>query len=331
MSTVKSRGRQPRVIDLFAGAGVFSFAFADEGFQLVRAIEKDPFAAATYASNLGSHVDVKDVRQVRPEGECDVLIAGPPCQGFSTLGKRDIKDPRNRLSLEVARWAAVLEPRMIVIENVASFLDSPIWLVLARRLGALGYKMKSGVFNSLDFGAPQIRCRSLTFASRRAMPDLSPRRTRTDQLTVRAAWRGLPAVPDGQNVHSSPVPSQLALARMKVIPPGGDKRDVMRRAPELAPPSWWRVPGDVTDVWGRMEWNAPCNTLRTALQNPSKGRYIHPSQHRVISLREAARLHTIPDDWTFVGPPYPVARQIGNSVPPALGRAVAKAVLRALA
>jgi DNA (cytosine-5)-methyltransferase 1 len=75
-----------------------------------------------------------------------------------------------------------------------------------------------------------------------------------------------------------------------------------------------------------MEWNAPCNTLRTALQNASKGRYIHPQQNRVVSLREAARLHSIPDDFVFYGLPTQVARQIGNSVPPALGYAVAKAI-----
>ena len=77
---------------------------------------------------------------------------------------------------------------------------------------------------------------------------------------------------------------------------------------------------------GRLVWDEPANTLRTALLNPSKGRYVHPEQNRVITLREAARLHSIPDDWTFVGTPYQVARQIGNSVPPKLGRAVARAI-----
>jgi len=111
-----------------------------------------------------------------------------------------------------------------------------------------------------------------------------------------------------------------------MIPEGGDKRDIMRAAPELAPPSWWSFPGQLTDVWGRMEWDRPANTLRTCLQNASKGRYIHPEQERVISLREAARLHSIEDTWSFSGLPTQVARQIGNSVPPRLGRAVARCV-----
>ena len=107
-------------------------------------------------------------------------------------------------------------------------------------------------------------------------------------MTVRQAWEGLPEMPSGLNGHVARIPSKIALARMKVIPPGGDKRDVLRTAPLLAPPSWWKISGEATDVWGRMLWNEPCNTLRTALLNASKGRYIHTEQNRVITLREAA-------------------------------------------
>jgi DNA (cytosine-5)-methyltransferase 1 len=102
---------------------------------------------------------------------------------------------------------------------------------------------------------------------------------------------------------------------------------VLRLAPHLAPKSWWKIGGQATDVWGRMLWDEPSNTLRTALLNASKGRYIHPEQHRVITLREAARLQSVPDCWIFEGTPYQIARQIGNGVPPLLGRAVAKAIL----
>ena len=149
-------------------------------------------------------------------------------------------------------------------------------------------------------------------------------------MTVREAWSGLPDRPDGLNWHVARSPSALALARMKVIPPGGDKRDVLRKAPKLAPRSWWKIGGEATDVWGRMFWDKPCNTLRTALLNASKGRYIHPEQNRVITLREAARLQSVPDWWEFEGTPYQVARQIGNGVPLVLGRLVARAVMRVL-
>ncbi len=319
-----TRRRKPTVTDLFAGAGLFSYAFASEGFDVVRAVEIDRVAASTYAANLGDRVEVADVRAARPEGRCDVLAAGPPCQGFSTLGKRKHDDPRNALSLEVIRWARVLRPAIVVIENVAAFLDSPVWTRLAKGLKRLGYEVWGGVFEASEFRVPQFRRRSFTFAAWVGIPVVTVPRS-VAPLTVREAWEGLPVMPDGRNHHYAPQPSPLALARMQVIPPGGDKRDVMRKAPQMTPPSWWSLNCEVTDVWGRMEWNAPSNTLRTALLNPSKGRYIHPEQNRVVSLREAARLQTVPDRWTFAGLPTQIARQIGNSVPPLLG-AIARAV-----
>jgi DNA (cytosine-5)-methyltransferase 1 len=319
----------PRVVDLYAGAGLFSRAFQQVGFKIVRAIELDPVAAETYAANIGPHIEVGDVSKIKPTGACDVLIAGPPCQGFSTLGKRQADDRRNDLSLEVVRWSRFLRPRIVVIENVTAFLDSHQWRQVARRLGRLDYTVTSFVLDAHDYGCAQHRRRSFTIAAQDEREFAAPN-ARKRVRSVREAWEGLSPRPDRRNHHFSPEPSPIALARMQVIPPGGDKRDVMQRAPNLTPPSWWRLSCEVTDAWGRMEWDKPCNTLRTALQNASKGRYIHPEQHRVISLREAARLHSIPDDWTFAGLPTQIARQIGNSVPPTLGRAVARMVLRRL-
>ena len=320
----KLKSRIP-VVDLFAGAGLFSYAFLSEGFRLSTAVELDPKAAMTYSKNLSHEAKVTDIRDLSPEGEAAVLIAGPPCQGFSTLGKRDMNDPRNQLSLSVLKWVRKLRPRVVVIENVPTFLGSPVWGALAKGLESLGYRVKGDIYNAYDFGIPQIRNRSITFASRGKLPVIIAA-PRAGCRTVRQAFKGLPRKPNNKNHHFAPTPSRLALSRMRVIPSGGDKRDVMKRAPKLVPPSWWKVPSEVTDVWGRMEWEAPSNTLRTALLNASKGRYIHPSENRVISLREAARLQSIPEWWTFSGKPYVVARQIGNSVPPRLGRAIAKAV-----
>jgi len=315
---------RPTVVDLFAGAGLFSHAFQVSGCRIVRAIEIDPVAAETYAQNVGRQVEVGDVSRLQPKG----LIAGPPCQGFSTLGARRADDPRNSLCLEVVRWAKMMRPKVVVIENVAAFLESNEWQSVRRGLRRLDYEVTALVLDASDYGVPQRRRRSFTIASRSGT-FVRPRQRHTLR-TVRDAWEGLPAEADGRNHHYAPKPSKIALARMRVIPPGGDKRDVMKRAPSLVPPSWWKLSCEVTDAWGRMEWESPCNTLRTALQNASKGRYIHPEQHRVISLREAARLHSIPDEWAFTGLPTQIARQIGNSVPPALGRAIARQVLIAI-
>jgi len=329
MSKIVKLNHAPVVVDLFAGAGLFSYAFQKAGFQIAQAIEIDKIAAQTYAQNIGSHIQVVDICRIHPEGKCDVIIAGPPCQGFSTLGKRQPNDPRNNLSYEVAKWASILHPRIVVIENVVSFLKSEEWCRLKRKFNKIGYQVTSFALDAKDFGVAQRRTRSFTLAY---LPDIKVRQPAANSplVTVREAWDGLSIHPNGKNHHYAPSPSEIALKRMLTIPPGGDKRDVMRTAPDLAAPSWWNVATEVTDVWGRMNWNQPCNTLRTSLQNPSKGRYIHPEQHRVISLREAARLHSIPDSWSFHGTPTQIARQIGNSVPPLLGSAVAQMVFEAI-
>ncbi len=320
---------KPTVVEVFAGAGLFSHAFRKEGFNIVRAVEIDSLAAETYARNLGDHIETGDVLKLEPKGGCDVILAGSPCQGYSTLGKRDPNDPRNFLSLDIVRWARIMRPQIIIIENVKSFLESFIWSRLKDELCGLGYAVDSVVLNAYDFGVPQLRSRSFTFAVRHNFPIIK-KLNLPGYSTVKESWADLPKKPNGRNYHYAPSPSQLALGRMKVIPTGGDKRDVMRNAPNLTPPSWWKLYGEATDVWGRLEWGKPSNTLRTCLQNPSKGRYIHPEQHRVISLREACRLHTIPDEWVFAGFPIHIAKQIGNSVPPNMGRTVARAVYESL-
>jgi DNA (cytosine-5)-methyltransferase 1 len=326
---MRKRSSRPTVIDLFAGAGLFSSAFAAEKFRIALAIEQNAVAAETYRANVGDHIVVGDVNDIKPCAACDVLVAGPPCQGFSTLGKRDKNDPRNRLTLKVGEWAEAISPKIVVIENVPNFLGSRYWDSLKHTLEQLGYEVASTVLNSADYGLPQIRRRCFAFASKVGLPRIGLPSVKSP-ATVREAWAGLTSYPDGQNGHLAPKPGPLALARMKVIPPGGDKRDVLRDAPHLAPKSWAKIKNQATDVWGRMLWDEPCNTLRTCLLNASKGRYIHPEQNRVMTLREACRLHSIPDSWQFTGTPYQIARQIGNGVPPALGRLVAAAVLELL-
>jgi len=324
------RSSGPRVVDLFAGAGLLSHSFRREGFTISLAIEKDPRAAETYRRNVGDHVICSDIDNVEPQAECDVLIGGPPCQGFSTLGKRLVDDPRNDLAMHFVRWAERLHPEVVVVENVAPFVRTPQWSRLAAGLRRLDYRVNAELLNALDFGAAQRRRRSFTIATR-LEPMPIQRLRRFSKTSVRDAWDGLPGRPNGRNWHYSPVPSAIALARMRRIPPGGGKVDLMRAAPDLCPRSWWRSRVELTDVWGRLRWNEPSNTIRTGFNNASKGRYIHPEQNRVISIREAARLQSIPDEFRFAGYAIDAARQIGNGVPPALGCAVARAVWHTLA
>jgi DNA (cytosine-5)-methyltransferase 1 len=127
-------------------------------------------------------------------------------------------------------------------------------------------------------------------------------------------------------MHIWPKPVGIAAERIALVPPKGDKRDIVIMAPKLCPPSWFKIGCQATDAWGRIDPDEPANTIRCTFQNPSKGRYLHPTEDRVLSLREGARLQGVPDHWIFEGRPYPVARQIGNGVPVPLAAAVGRRI-----
>jgi DNA (cytosine-5)-methyltransferase 1 len=321
----RARPAAPRVVELFAGAGLFGYAFHQEGFSLAAAYELDAVAASTYARNLGRHVRVCDLADRKPEGRAEVLIAGPPCQGHSSLGPRDPKDPRNGLALVIPDWALALRAKVVVVENVALFLKSPIWGHIQARFQKAGYETFFWKINAADLGAPQRRIRSFTVFSKVGWPDLKAYYVPA-KSSVRQAFRGLPAFPQREIQHYTLPRSEFALRRIRLVPVGGDIRDVARRARHLVAPSWFRTKGKVIDIWGRMRWDDTAPTVRTGFLNPSRGRFLHPEEDRPISFREAARLQMVPDEFQFEGTPEQMARQIGNGVPVAVGRCMARAV-----
>lgn len=323
--TKRAKRSAPRVVELFAGAGLFGCAFQKEGFDLRAAYERDPVAASTYARNLGDHVEVCDLATKQPEGRADILIAGPPCQGFSSLGKRDPDDPRNHLALIVPDWAFATGAQVVVVENVALFLKSPIWERLRKRFEKAGYETFSWVLDAAEFGAPQRRMRSFTVFSKVGAPPLDKFRCEESQ-TVRQAFEGLPEFPCREMQHFTLPRTEFALRRIRLVPEGGDIRDVAKAARHLVPPSWFRTKGKIIDIWGRMQWDDVSPTIRTGFLNPSRGRFLHPEEHRPISFREGARLQMVPDDFMFNGTAEQMARQIGNGVSLGVGRAMARAV-----
>lgn len=314
-----------RSVDLFSGAGLLGFAFRTQGFHAALAVEADARAALTFKENVGAEQMTDDVETVIHGLKCDIIVAGPPCQGFSSLGKRDALDERNELSLCIGDWAKACRPAVVVVENVPPFLSSPQYRRLKKRMTKMGFASTEWILNSADFGAPQLRMRAFVIFSKIGIPS-SPKPDRRKHRTVGDAFRGLPLQPDLVGLHVAPTPSSLALKRFKLIPAGGDKRDVMLAAPEMCPPSWGRMGAQATDVWGRMDLSKPANTLRCSFQNASKGRYVHPTEDRVLTLREGARIQGIPDNWQFHGDRCSIARQIGNGVPIHLGTAVAKSI-----
>lgn len=312
--------------DIYAGAGLFSEGFRQAGLEPRFAIEIDLEAVKSYRRNVGPQAIQGSAAEIHNVGKVDVLIAGPPCQGFSTLGRMDPLDVRNDLCLAVLPWIDAVDPNVVVVENVPPFLRSRHWSLLSKGLKKRGYTIDTWELDAADFGTPQLRRRAFTIGSR--IGQVSPPKPYSKQIDC--GWEILRRpIPENDPMHIWPVPSDLARQRIALVPANGDKRDILKAAPELCPPSWRKIGCQATDVWGRIDPRQPSNTLRCTFQNPSKGRYLHPVEDRVISLREGARLQGIPDCWMFEGRPYPIARQIGNGVPIPLAKAVGAAVRQA--
>lgn len=325
------------MIDLFAGAGGLSLGFKRAGFDPVWAVESSSDAATSYAENFGPHIHVGRIEDVHDFPQADVVVGGPPCQGFTPLG-RDVSDVRrdllNSMWEHYVRAVQAVEPKVFVLENVPQLLKSREFVSLLSRFSRSRvlkkYELRWGVLDAADYGVPQHRRRAILIGSRLGTPFLpSPTNGVGQELhrTVADAFTGLPLNPDGENLHSGRNPTRLSLDRYAVIPPGGNRFDLAERRPDLLPPCWRKKKSGSTDVFGRLWWDRPSVTIRTEFHKPEKGRYLHPSEDRPITLREAARLQSFPDGFRFEGSYTSIAKQIGNAVPPELARQVAEAVI----
>jgi len=319
-------------IDLFCGAGGLAEGFRQAGFRSVFAVELDRHAAETYRTNFGDHVFEGDIAALSNiPVDADVVIGGPPCQGFSALGKMFPTANHtvlNGLWKEFVRVVELVSPKALVIENVPSFLRSPQYRALRERVEQLGYQLAAGVLNAAHFGVPQRRKRGFIIGLKGARPHLpEPSGQRS---TVRDAIGDLPLEPDGLDWHIGRNPTARSIERYRCIPPGGNRFDLIEKRPDITPRCWLEKPTGSTDVFGRLEWDKPALTIRTEFFKPEKGRYLHPEADRALTHREAARLQTFPDDFVFVGGKAAVAEQIGNAVPPQLAKAVAECLLEVL-
>jgi len=324
------RQRRYRFVDLFAGAGGLSLGFVQAGCTPIWAVEIDPAAAATYEANFGCHVFCGDIREVKTFTiyQADFVIGGPPCQGFSPLGKMSAKKTRiqkhkelNSLWLEFLRAVKEIKPLGFLVENVPEFLRTQACSEFRSRVADLGYDTAAGVLNAEEFGVPQKRRRGFIIGILHGFASL-PKPT-GERMTVRDAIGDLPLEPTEENLHFGRNPRPISIERYKCIPPGGNRFDLMRKRPDLCPKCWLKKPTGSTDVFGRLRWDEPALTIRTEFFKPEKGRYLHPEAHRPITHREAARLQTFPDSFEFRGTKIEIARQIGNAVPPKLAKHLA--------
>lgn len=359
------------MIDLFAGCGGMTAGFVPHGFKPVLSVESNLHAAATYAANFGEdHTfwgDIDDALR-RDVPAADVVIGGPPCQGFSNLGSKDVNDPRNMLW---KRYLEVVErayPKVFVIENVQRFSSSAEFQLLIDEADSgmiSDYELTHGVLLAADYGVAQRRPRTIVIGSRIGKIELPapthaktprgelkpwatvhdriaklPERPSTTELPeARTAFFGQP-VP-GQykwlDLHFSRNPRERSLQRYDCIPPGGGRFNL---PDELLSKCWRNKPAGTTDVMGRMRWDAPSLTIRTEFFKPEKGQYLHPQWerddvkrrvNRVITHLEAAQLQDFPESYAWCGSKIELARQIGNAVPVGLASAVARQIRGALA
>ena len=345
------------IMDLFAGCGGLTEGFRQAGFVPVFAVEFDRAAAATYSANFGDHVYVGDIADVDESDipEADVVVGGPPCQGFSQLGTRDPRDPRNALWLEYARIVGYVRPKVFVLENVPQFLNSGQFEMMLDWAGPGGaleeYEFTYEVLNAADYGVAQRRRRAIVIGSRIGQPSLpAPTHGRDADrpwVGLSAALTGVPfaagpselpdrRLPDGtpgpfssEEIHLSRNPREISRRRYRHIPPGGNRFDLPTG---LLPPCWANKTTGTTDVMGRLEWDRPALTIRTEFFKPEKGRYLHPqwNVHRPITHWEAARIQDFPDRFRWCGSKVEIARQIGNAVPVGLAKALAGSVLTSL-
>jgi DNA (cytosine-5)-methyltransferase 1 len=327
--------------------------FVDTGrYEPVLAVEVEAAAAATYAANfvpqgtsVDDHVIADRIENVERFPEVDVIIGGPPCQGFSPLNRDGVGLERRALWREYLRALRQSGAAAFVMENVPELLRSAEYVSfksLAEQ--ELGYTVEGRVLNAADYGVPQRRRRAIVIGVRGGRIPW-PKQTHFDPalgLPIDGApWRtfgdavsGLPRKPTGDDWHIGRNPRPESIIRYQHVPHDGGNRFQMQASLDaaglghLVPACWRNKPRGTTDVFGRLYWNRPAFTIRTEFYKPEKGRYLHPTEDRPITIREAARCMSFPDDFVF---PLDqkwteIAKQIGNAVPPLLARAIAQAL-----
>jgi DNA (cytosine-5)-methyltransferase 1 len=315
------------IMDLFAGCGGLTRGLLDtRKFRGVFAVEIDEDAAATYRENFGDHVFCGPIEQVESFPQVDVVVGGPPCQGFSPLNMRGVGLERRTLWRQYLRALEEAEPDAFVMENVPQLLRSAEYEAFKKAARALGFEVVGEVLNAADFGVPQTRKRAIVVGSRLGHsplprqthfhPDAAPR-GRRHWRTVRDAIGDLPEKPTGRDWHNPRNPMPISLERYETIPREGEGRfELAERRPEITPACWLRKRSG--------------STIRTEFYKPEKGRYLHPKEHRPITVREAARCMSFPDDFRMpeTQSMTSIAKQIGNAVPPLLARQLGNALAK---
>lgn len=347
---------KPTVIDLFAGVGGLSLGFEMAGFDVVLANEYDPSIAEAYVKNRpNANMIVADITKLPVdetfgpyEGKVTAVIGGPPCQGFSQKGQRkSINDPRNFLFRYYYEVVKKVKPKYFVIENVPNLLTTENGLFkdeIIELFNGIGYAVSCGVLCAADFGVPQDRHRTciigkLGASSPVSLPTPNGMHTtiwdaisdlsylESGEGTEEQAYRNAP-MSDYQRLmrsgsdelynHIATRHSKVTLERLEIIAPEKGKEML---------PEEHHTKSIYSGTWCRMKKDGIAKTITTRYDTPSSGEFTHPYLNRAITTREAARIQSFPDSFHFYGSKSSQMKQVGNAVPPLLGKAIAERLL----
>lgn len=347
------------LLELFSGVGGLSLGFEQTGyFNLVGALELEPSIADSYAKNnpntkvfVGDicKLDIKEIANSLGQ-PIDIIVGGPPCQGFSTRGKCLGKDDeRNYLFKEFFKYTAFFKPKYFVIENVAALLgtaDGYFLNLILKEAKKQGYTVDYGILDARYFGVPQTRRRAVFIGSRNGKAKIPQMDTKQKIVSVWDAISDLAYLESGEGEfvadyknkpeskyqkelranskklynHIATKHSDIAIQRLAMIPPEKGKEFL---------PKEHLTKSTFGGTWCRLEKDKPSPTIVTRFDTPSNGQNNHPFLNRSITPREAARIQSFPDDYIFYGNKSSVIKQIGNAVPPKLAKAIALEIIKA--
>jgi DNA (cytosine-5)-methyltransferase 1 len=322
---------QYNAVDLFSGCGGMTEGLIQAGFKVVAAVEIDKYAAKVYRENhdcSGVKLFEQDIRTLKSDqilkllGEqpLHLLVGCPPCQGFSSLRRRNkkksYKDPRNSLILEYLRFVEELQPITIMLENVPGIVNYSLFKKVLSKLNKLGYNPRYSIVDIAAYGIPQRRKRLVLLGSLLGKIDIL--QGSGVIRTVRDCISNLESVAETiDNVHKRYSHHSIeVMKRIQLIPHNGGSRNDLPIEYTLKCHNKSTV--GYSDVYGRLKWDEVSSTITSGCLNPSKGRFLHPEENRCITAREAAMLQSFSHNYKFPDdiPLSNIALMIGNAIPP---------------